>query len=332
MTTTVYMLVGLPGSGKSTWAKEHAENLKAEIFSSDKLREELYGDEKIQGDNGKLFELLHKRMKSYLDNGNNVVYDATNISQKRRIHFNKEFKNYRKEVIYFNSSHEACIMRDSHRDRTVGKDVIMGMFTNLQVPTYAEGWDKIHIVYDQYINPFRDKKHYEKLLLSKPSHEYLFDTMNLGYFKEFLTVYNLPQDNPHHTFSVSRHIHAVYEYVHENYHVKHEHINDYIKMLWFAVFHDVGKGYTKSFLNHKGEIKRYASFIAHENVSSQIAVSILHSLGYDDDYILDVAELIQLHMRLLNATEKTKNKLKNFVDNSVYYRLLFFRDADISAK
>lgn len=39
------MLVGLPASGKSTWAKEYSETHPDYIVhSSDKLREEMYGD------------------------------------------------------------------------------------------------------------------------------------------------------------------------------------------------------------------------------------------------------------------------------------------------
>lgn len=58
------MLVGLPGSGKSYIAQELMEKDKnIQLFSSDKLREELWGDESIQGDNNKLFAELHNRIK-----------------------------------------------------------------------------------------------------------------------------------------------------------------------------------------------------------------------------------------------------------------------------
>jgi predicted kinase len=329
---TIYMLVGIPSSGKSSWAKENAKKLSAEICSSDSLRKELYGDESIQGDNNKLFDLLHARMKSFLNNEHNVIYDATNISQKRRIQFNKEFKDYRREVIYFNTSYHACVMRDAWRERRVGADVIRRMFHNLQVPVEAEGWDKVSIVYDEYINPFKSKEQFEELLLSKPSHDEMFALMNFGMFKEFTGIYNLAQDNPHHSFSVSRHTYYVYDYIINNY--DYSSTEDLIKMLWVAVLHDVGKGYTKSFLNHKGEQKRYASYRGHQNVSAQIGVSILHSLGYNGNIILDIVEIVQLHMDLLNIgdSEKGLRKLRNKISEETYNKLLFFKEADTSAK
>ena len=42
---TFTMMAGLVGSGKSTYAKQLAEETNAIICSSDAIREELYGDE-----------------------------------------------------------------------------------------------------------------------------------------------------------------------------------------------------------------------------------------------------------------------------------------------
>ena len=70
------MLVGLPGSGKSTYSKTQKDFV---IHSSDALREELYGDENCQDNNTDLFAILHSRIKTDLIDGKNVIYDATNI-------------------------------------------------------------------------------------------------------------------------------------------------------------------------------------------------------------------------------------------------------------
>ena len=78
------MMVGLPGSGKSTYAKQLSEETNAVICSSDTIREELYGDENSQDNNDEVFKILHSRIKENLKNGKNVIYDATNINSKRR--------------------------------------------------------------------------------------------------------------------------------------------------------------------------------------------------------------------------------------------------------
>lgn len=81
--TEFIMLVGLPGSGKSTYA----EKLKKEgymIHSSDAIREELTGDINSQDNNPEVFGVLHKRVKEDLKSGHSCVYNATNMSRKRR--------------------------------------------------------------------------------------------------------------------------------------------------------------------------------------------------------------------------------------------------------
>ena len=81
---TFVMMVGLPASGKSTYVKELAEEMRAVICSSDAIRKELCGDENSQDNNEEVFKLLHSRIKECLKKGVNVIYDATNINSKRR--------------------------------------------------------------------------------------------------------------------------------------------------------------------------------------------------------------------------------------------------------
>ena len=85
------MLVGLPGSGKSTYAAEQHEKYGTHVCSSDAIRAEL-GDVNDQSNNEKVFQILHRRIKDYLRNGESVIYDATNIKSKRRRAFMAELK------------------------------------------------------------------------------------------------------------------------------------------------------------------------------------------------------------------------------------------------
>lgn len=93
-----YMLVGLSGSGKSSY------NFKEEVvkISSDALRKELFGDENDQTHNAEVFNELHKRVILNLKNGKNVVYDATNLSRRRRVAFlnNIKYIDCEKECIF----------------------------------------------------------------------------------------------------------------------------------------------------------------------------------------------------------------------------------------
>lgn len=85
------MMVGLPCSGKSTYAKELSNDLEAIICSSDAIRKELSGDINLQDKNEEVFKVLHNRIKENLKEGKSVIYDATNINSKRRRSFLSEF-------------------------------------------------------------------------------------------------------------------------------------------------------------------------------------------------------------------------------------------------
>lgn len=120
----------------------------------------------------------------------------------------------------------------------------------------------------------------------------------------------------------------MYKYVLENYEAK----DDYDKeiMIWTALCHDIGKHFCKSFVNRKGEETRYANFIGHEYVGSQMAVHFLHKMNFDDEFIHKVATLIQFHMYLLDE-RANRDKLKRYVGEEMFKKLEFLREADTLA-
>lgn len=93
---TFVMMVGLPGSGKSTLAKDIKDTYHGTIFSSDSIREELTGSEECMDQDKEVFQTLHRRIKEYLiehqGTGGCAIYDACNISYKKRMAFLRELK------------------------------------------------------------------------------------------------------------------------------------------------------------------------------------------------------------------------------------------------
>ena len=147
---SLLMLVGLPGSGKSTYIKNHF-NQNLHVHSSDDIREELSGNVNNQDINKEVFELLHKRVKDDLKNGISCVYDATNLNWKRR----KAFLESLKGIDCFKVCHviatpyEVCLEQNNSRDRVVPEEVIERMYRNFDIPWYNEGWNDIQIIYNE---------------------------------------------------------------------------------------------------------------------------------------------------------------------------------------
>lgn len=227
------VLVGLPASGKSTYAKEHLENKNTVILSSDKLREELLGDERCQDNNDLIFRTLYKRAKEELQNGKNVVIDATNINIKARRSTLSNFvkMDIERIAIVFATPFEVCIARDKERERTVGEEVIKKFFYRFEIPMEYEGFDKVTIVKDghYYIHT-------------------LFD--NMRYFD---------QKNYHHKYSLGEHCMKCYEYIKE--------LTDNESLINSAQLHDIGKLYTQTF-----EEDGVAHYYSHHNVGAYVVM------------------------------------------------------------
>jgi predicted kinase len=148
---TLFVMVGIPGSGKSTISK----SLNCSVFSSDSIRFELFGTEEIDEtmpieeigkNNRKVFAILHKRVISSLENGKSCVYDATSVSKGSRTDIIKLVKGIpcKKVCIFVDTPFDICKERNANRTRTVHEQAMQKMINNLVPPSKDEGWDKIY--------------------------------------------------------------------------------------------------------------------------------------------------------------------------------------------
>jgi predicted kinase len=88
---TLYMMMGLPGAGKTTIAQHIADLTGATLLSSDVLRRELFAKSSFtQAEHDELYAELDHRMTELLQTGQSVVYDAnlnrrTHRDEKRQL-------------------------------------------------------------------------------------------------------------------------------------------------------------------------------------------------------------------------------------------------------
>lgn len=326
------MMMGLPGSGKSTRAKKLKETMqKVVLLSSDDIREELFGDRRDNDHNVEVFQELHKRAKEALSNGVDVIYDATNINSKRRVNFLKGLpKGTVKELYYVNESIRNCIIQDAQREYSVGEEVISNMYKSLQVPYSHEKWDKITVDLGglegcQFEKASQYRGYFEKMSRELVSYDQFVQMLSFGgMYRIFRDMLNLPQDNPFHVFTVDKHTYYVYEYIFNKY--KEEDRED---LIIASIFHDIGKPYCKVF----DQGLRYARYFGHDNVGGQLTLQWLMTLGYPQERALKIASLVGLHMRKSFTLDlQADTKLEKLVGEETYIKLNYLRQADIQAK
>lgn len=150
------MLVGISGSGKTTYAKHFVETKAQEgeeivILSSDDIREEIYGDASIQKDPARVFAILNERTFNELKAGRSVIYDATNLIGSRRKEMVAAVRKITPEClcvcILCETLVNTCIARQKQRERLVSAAVVRRQSSQLVEPAYSEGWDNISIAY-----------------------------------------------------------------------------------------------------------------------------------------------------------------------------------------
>lgn len=274
------LLVGIPGSGKTTYAEKYIkENPNTIHLSSDRIRAELWGNESTQGDNNEVFSLMQSRAIDALNNGQSVVYDATNITRKDRsyiITLCPKFVKIECHVIW--APIETCIERDVTRERTVGKEVIDRMLKRFQAPYHDEGIDEIKIV--------------------KP------DTFNkYEYGTSVMKAMRIAHDNPHHTLDV-------YEHCMEAHKLTVCKTHDYFGEVCVAAqYHDIGKPYVKEFMDGKGNPCEIAHYYQHQCVGAWMSYGMPNVTPY-------IAYLISTHMDPYLNT-KYYNKLPAYLKKQV---------------
>ena len=275
------MYVGLSGSGKSTLAQDFiTENRnptredKYRYLSSDRIREELYGDENCQDNPAAVFELMNQRTVDSLAAGVSVVYDATNLSAKRRKAFIRRIKQCVKHSVIFTAvvvacPLDTCIFQDKTRKRTVGTAVIMKQLAAFQIPTKHEGWDNIILEYT-----------HDRATIEAHAGNYVME------------AYEMQHENPHHNDTVFQHSVAVADIMQRDYEreepLPFPEIVQFIRSI--GLLHDIGKVCTKTY-----DENGIAHFYGHNSASAYL--SLFFPAKFTTEQVLMRAAIIGWHMR-----------------------------------
>ena len=141
----IVVLVGLPGSGKSTYL----ERMGVSGLSSDGIRKLLADDETDQTIHVRVFETLRYLLGQRLAIGRPVTYvDATNLTPEERRPYLEIGRacGCEVEAVFFNVPLEICVDRNARRSRVVPDDAMAKMAVKLVPPSVAEGFTRVTVL------------------------------------------------------------------------------------------------------------------------------------------------------------------------------------------
>lgn len=138
-------MVGLPGSGKSTYL----ERLGVAPLSSDAIRQLLADDATNQTIHGRVFATIRYLLRQRLAIGRAVNYvDATHLTPAERRPYVKMARQHGCDVeaVFFDVPLEVCIARNRGRARVVPVEAMRKMAAKLVPPRVAEGFSRVTVV------------------------------------------------------------------------------------------------------------------------------------------------------------------------------------------
>lgn len=306
----LFIPIGIPASGKSVWA----EAQEAVHISSDAIRKELWGSEEDQQHPEKVFEKMFKMTIETLRANCDCVYDATNLSAKRRINFIKEIRKSVPDVVIigkiFATPFEVCVERDKLRARHVGYPVLKRMYKSFEMPCMGEGFDSIGLV--------RDLSLLEKQIYDL---DFLRGTID--------AAIDISQDNPHHRLTIGEHCLAAQRWAKTHWSEIVADVGFYMAycVCKAALYHDVGKVYCKTFKDARGNKSSTAHFYGHENCG---AYDFLAYDGIEETGGMYIALLISYHM-VFFKDEKYQEKVHARLGEKMWKALEWLHKADLAA-
>lgn len=151
---TCTIMVGIPGSGKSTMAHKIADNIDARIISLDIIRKDpammaaatrYNGNAKLSTERRAEIVLVRDAMKQNED----VIIDDTNIKRTiRGIHIRLAFENsYTANCIFMDTPISIAAKRNKIRDDKVPSIALYDHSSKLERPSLDEGFTSLCVVF-----------------------------------------------------------------------------------------------------------------------------------------------------------------------------------------
>jgi len=143
------MMVGLPGSGKTTKAIELAKQEDAVLVIADDVYKEICANNKTYTSFMEVSKLVRQRIFEALDADKSVIFEAPNVFKDGRIQLLSQLKDYNCEkiAIVMRTPYNLCLKRNANREVQISEKTIRTLSLKYQEPLLSEGFTNIEYIY-----------------------------------------------------------------------------------------------------------------------------------------------------------------------------------------
>jgi predicted kinase len=147
----VYVLVGVPGAGKSTWVENQLWAKDCVYVSSDQLIEEEAAcqgktyDEIFKGYVNTAVFLMLEKVIAAREAGKDIIWDQTSVSVKSRKKKFSMLPDYEHIAVVFDTpSRDELERRLANRPgKNIPWEIVSSMINNFEMPTEEEGFKEV---------------------------------------------------------------------------------------------------------------------------------------------------------------------------------------------
>ena len=146
----MYLMCGLSGVGKTTYAKQFAADNNLLYLGVDDFYAKVNGDECIHENQFEVWIEFYKAIHEAEVNGIDCIVDTNAITKCHRDQFLEWFPTFEHHLILIRCEEKLRYMNNSSRRRVVPDDVMLKMFINFEYPQQDEvyKWDSVKVVYN----------------------------------------------------------------------------------------------------------------------------------------------------------------------------------------
>jgi predicted kinase len=129
-------LAGMPGVGKTTWAKKFLENHPDYVyFNPDQYYAFFNGDDTVRDNTFEVWMSMFRDINTAMKAGKNVIIDSDNLTFHQRTQWIEWFPDFQHILVFFEASWDTCYNQMKQRRRQLSYSTMLTKWEKWERPT-----------------------------------------------------------------------------------------------------------------------------------------------------------------------------------------------------